>query len=45
MSGADQNDYSKDMEVSGQGAVVKIYNKDNVPKGEGLLYKDYGTVP
>lgn len=41
MPGADQNDYSKDMEVSGQGAVVKIYNKDSVPKGEGPLYKDY----
>ena len=41
MPGADQNDYSKYMEVSGQGAVVKIYNKDSVPKGEGPLYKDY----
>ena len=41
MPGADQNDYSKDMDVSGQGAVVKIYNKDSVPKGEGPLYKDY----
>lgn len=41
MPGADQNDYSKDMEVSGQGAVVKIYNKDSVPKGEEPLYKDY----
>lgn len=41
MPGADQNNYSKDMKISGQGAVVKIYNKDDVPKGEGPLYKDY----
>lgn len=41
MPGSDQNNYSKDMNISGQGAVVKIYNKDNVPKGEGPLYKDY----
>ena len=41
MPGADQNNYSKDMKISGQGAVVKIYNKDSVPKGEGPLYKDY----
>lgn len=41
MPGAKQRDYSSHMAASGQGAVVKIYDKDMVPKGEGPLYKTY----
>lgn len=41
MPGADSNDYSSHMARSGQGAVVKIYDKDAVPKKVGLLYKTY----
>lgn len=41
MPGADQNNYSANMAKDGQGAVVDIYNKDNVPKGKGPLYKSY----
>ncbi|MEY8442215.1 hypothetical protein AALA17_06220 [Lactobacillaceae bacterium 24-114] len=41
MPGADSNNYTANMAKSGQGATVKIYDKDNVPKGEGPLYKSY----
>lgn len=41
MPGADSNDYSANMAKSGQGATVKIYEKDSVPKGDGPLYKTY----
>lgn len=41
MPGSSQHDYSANMSKSGQGATVKIYNQDNVPKGEGPLYKTY----
>ncbi|MBB1079511.1 hypothetical protein H5S09_06345 [Limosilactobacillus sp. STM2_1] len=41
MPGSKENDYSADMGNAGQGATVKIYNKDNVPKGDGPLYKNY----
>lgn len=41
MPGASSNNYTANMEKSGQGAVVNIYNKDNVPKEDGPLYKTY----
>lgn len=41
LPGGNSRDYSAHMAQKGQGAVVKICNKDNVPKGEGPLYKSY----
>ncbi|WP_267201014.1 Lreu_0056 family protein [Limosilactobacillus kribbianus] len=41
MPGAKQNDCSAHMAEQGQGAVVKIYNKDDAPKGTGPIYKTY----
>lgn len=36
-----ERDYSADMGISGQQATVTIYDKNNVPKGDGPLYKNY----
>lgn len=40
MPGANHNDYSANMAKSGQGATIKIYEKDNAPKKERPIY-DY----
>lgn len=41
MPGGNERDYSADMGNAGHEAIVKIYNKDDVPKGDGPLYKNY----
>lgn len=41
MPGANDYDYSADMENNDQGATVKIYDKEAVPWGEGPSVKTY----
>ncbi|WP_302117140.1 hypothetical protein [uncultured Limosilactobacillus sp.] len=41
MPGADNYDYSANMEKRNQGAVVKIYDRKAVPQGEGPTDKSY----